>query len=440
MTLASRPLRPPSKSVVSFAIGVITRMLRTNDRLVLHTVVLLAAGGAGGALNALYQILMGRMLGPDGYGILSSLLSVTYIVSVASQTLQATAARVTSGLAMEGRIASIGGAVRLVTRRAALVGAVGFVTLLVCAHAIGSLLRIGGMAPIAVLAGAFAVQLLVPPLSGALQGLQRFGRLATVQIGGFAVKLLAAVGFVMAGLGVSGAIAAIAIGSICSFALALLFLRDVIARHAPARELPAAASSLFVLVTVTLLTLLYNTDIILARAFLPSGESGQYAAASTLAKSVLFAAMAAAGAMFPKLSASSARGDDRLRNWRLVRGALILTLLIGVAGAVLLAFFGQWIAETVFGRQFTAAGNLVGLFGVSFTAFALVNTLSYYALALRRRGVVGGLVVGVVCQIIGVMAFHGSPRTIAVVVLGSMGVTLICTVPCALSPRRESAG
>jgi len=396
------------------------RLLRRNDSLLWHTVIMLAASSGGGLLNYVYQILMGRMLGPDEYGVLCALLSILYIVSVPAQTLQVTATRTTAFLVEQGGRDSIGLAVRRMTKWAGLLALVGLGLSLVCSRGLAGFLRTKSVTPAIMLGIAASCQLLVPPFNGALQGCQWFGRLAIAQIGGFVAKLLVAAGLVILGLGVNGAIAGIALGSMCTLGLALWFLRDVVARHGTAQELPATpVYSVLAFLTVGLLTLLYNTDVILAKRFLTAEQAGQYSAATTLAKALFFAAAASGGVLFPKLS-QDRRGATDIRNRAMLKSTLAIAIIMSGAGALILNLFGRFLVTSMFGSQYGEAGGIVGLCAVTFALFTAVYVLAYYHLALARRGVLAILTTGLALQVIGIAMAHGSARGIVLVVLGSM--------------------
>jgi len=50
--------------------------------------IFFAASSLAGALNYVYHVLMGRMLGPDDYGAFSSLVAILVIFSVSTSVVQ----------------------------------------------------------------------------------------------------------------------------------------------------------------------------------------------------------------------------------------------------------------------------------------------------------------------------------------------------------------
>jgi len=68
------------------------RHFRGNE-LLKHSSILFAASIIAGFLNYLFQVYVGRMLGPSDYGIYSSLVALLYIMSVPSSTIQTSVAK-----------------------------------------------------------------------------------------------------------------------------------------------------------------------------------------------------------------------------------------------------------------------------------------------------------------------------------------------------------
>ena len=67
-----------------------------NNRLIKGSFILLIGSLVVNISNYFFHFSMGRMLGPSDYGVLASLLSVLYLVSVFSGTLSTVAAKFTA--------------------------------------------------------------------------------------------------------------------------------------------------------------------------------------------------------------------------------------------------------------------------------------------------------------------------------------------------------
>ena len=80
--------------------------LRNND-LIRGTAVIFLGSIFVGIGNYAFNIIMGRLLGPADYGILASLLALTYIISVPSQTINLTISRYVARLNAEKNYSGI---------------------------------------------------------------------------------------------------------------------------------------------------------------------------------------------------------------------------------------------------------------------------------------------------------------------------------------------
>mgnify|MGYP003565942060 CR=1 FL=1 len=60
-----------------------------HDNLLKHSSIMFIATLIGSACNYLFQLYMGRALGPADYGVFGSLFAIFYILSVLSASIQA---------------------------------------------------------------------------------------------------------------------------------------------------------------------------------------------------------------------------------------------------------------------------------------------------------------------------------------------------------------
>src|SRR5450759_5260898 len=106
----------------------------------------------------------------------------------------------------------------------ALIGALASAAIALASPFLANFLQIPSQAPILIVAGMVFLGALMPVLTGALQGLQKFLALGMNGIVGAVLRLAFAVGLVALGLGASGALGAQILAGMVTFAIAMVSL------------------------------------------------------------------------------------------------------------------------------------------------------------------------------------------------------------------------
>jgi len=371
----------------------------------------------GQVLGYLLNVVGARLLGPSGYGELSSvlgLLLIGYVVALAVQTVASRRTAVGEG--------SPGELVPLGLRFGALEAAVA----LVLAPVIAALLHLDVVA-----VAAIALALLPITLSGValgvVQGAQRFATLAAQ----YAVLSGARTGLALVALLVWRDVRAAALGLLIGSILAwwaVTSLADAArwTRAAPAREMSAetlrVAHALLALFTFT------SVDVLLARAVQPAEPAGQYAAGAILVKIAFWLPQAVVVAAFPQMSTGV---GGTLRRAALLVGGLG-ALLVG-AGALL----GPVLVAPVLGAGYDLAASHAWLFVLVGVLESLAYLVVFDRLAARDRTAVWLVWGAVVLVVVLAVAVGRTPVGLAwVLVLASL---LLCACGVAV-PRRTAGG
>ncbi|MCD6524980.1 MAG: oligosaccharide flippase family protein, partial [Thermococcus sp.] len=401
------------------------RLLARNDSLLKHAVIVFVASGVGSVLNYLYQLFMGRMLGPEQYGIFGALISLTYIFTVPAQTIQVSTAKSVSKLRAIGSSGDIGFLIRHMVKRVSLVSFLSLLAIVAASSLIRDFFRIPSVVPVIVVGIAFSFRLLEPVFSGSLQGLQRFVRLGAVQNTNFGSKLIFGVTLVSLGFGVEGALTGLIIGAGLGILVGAYFLRDVLQRTPANKAMPGISSySAYMFLAFLFMALFYNIDVILVKRFFDPAQAGYYVAASTLARAIFFGSVAITGAMFPKVSASHENGNGVLTG-RLLKDALLYTGLLAGGGALMLNLFPSFLTSLLYGSAYEESIKLVGLFSIGMFFFSLIYVLALYQLALGRKRFLPLLGIGAVAEVAGIVLFHTTLRHVVSVFTVVMGLILV---------------
>ena len=371
-----------------------------------NSAIVFAGSMAANVGSYVYHLLMGRLLGPAGYGEYSSLLSLLYIFTVPLTVSQTVLIKFVSDFKAHGEIGQAKSLFTKVTKMLLVAIVIGFPFAFIAAPWIAGFLHLTTSTLFIVLyaLGAFSF-LSVPPIS-LLSGYQRFIWLSIFSAGGIFLKL--AISIPMARWGVYGVLLGATMSSLIVYTLYYIPLRFILRIKSAATNL--SRTSAFGYAVPTLFTLLgitslFSTDIILVKHFFQASEAGIYAALAILGKIVFYASSAIATVLFPTVAERAASSGSTKK--------LILAATGGVAsisaGITILYFlFPDSIIRLLFGKAYGGAGVLLGEFGVFITLFSVGYIITMASLAIGKTRIWIVPAACAILQIIGISLIHNS--------------------------------
>jgi len=390
-----------------------------------RAVLLFVALLAMNASNLAFHVLSGRLLGPESYGALGSLLAVLVALTVPFGALQVAltgevARRREAGLPLHA------GALAL---RLTLIGAAGAVLLAALAPLLQAYLHLPSQAPVLWLAA-----YLVPMSAGVvpwacLCGQRRFAALAAAVLAAATARLGLGALLLTSGAGVAGAAAATLAGEAVLVLVLLLAARSSLGSGRPARLWLDRRQALGGIGALAGLSVLIGLDSVLARHYLEAEDAGRYAAAAMLARGALFLCQAATSVALPVLASAQARdAAAALRQTLLVAGAL------GLATTAGLTLAASWLLPAVFGPGFAVDPALMLLLGLASSAAGLLGVLIQRDVARGVTGVTAAWT-GVAALALLAALVHTGPAAMAAVALGASALALVV----ALAALRQRA-
>lgn len=361
---------------------------------------LLLVGVATMVANAASYVLSmvaARIMSVPSYGALGAMLSVSIIGGTIALGVQAVGAR---------RVAVSGASVD--AERQDLTALTAVLTVASLAVGIGLSWPIAALldVPIAAVALTFvAISASIPGFAalGMLQGEERHRDFswAYMAIGG-----LRAVGGVAALLilpDVTVACLGIAVGSAAGSLAAALIAR----MPRPGLRFPGALAREFGHTTTALVALftLSNTDVLLARFFLDSQQSGEYAVGALIAKIAFFLPYAVNTVFYPKMASGSMRNAFAL--------AVLLSAGLGALVTLFCLLLGGPLMWILGGDKYVELGHLAWLFALEGSVFAVIQVVLYAGFSARARlvGALTWVALGVQIVLVATV-FHGSVEQI----------------------------
>ncbi len=353
---------------------------------------LLAATIITGSFNYFANVLVGKLLGPEEYGVYAALLAFSLILSAPTGVIQTIVANYAARFAATSNSFGRLGAWLVSVRQMLLPWAIGVVVIIALASTpIADFLHIPSPTPVILLSFSLLPIVLFPVVLGALQGLRRFGRYGWAQISAAVLRLSLGVGFILLGWGVSGALLGGVLAGIGAFLLGWWWLRDVHSgasghgferSEEPRMGIEVSRFSAIVALSMLGFMVLMNIDTIAVKSrFLPL-EAGLYSAVATIGRVVLYIPTAVMTFMFPRVAGEHAQGHPTVK---LVKRALLVTVGLSLIGVLIFSISPGSIMDLLFGQQFLGEAVLLVPYSVAMLLLAVVNVLMFYFLAVEEK-------------------------------------------------------
>ena len=165
--------------------------------------ILLAGATISNLCNYAYHLFMGRMLGPVDYGLLASLISLMYIMAVPLGTISLSLVKEVSSLG--SKKSKVKGMYSWITAKSIPILILLLLLTIPLSPIISKTLGIDRPYLVFIMLGSGVIGIYATINSSFLQGMQEFVKLSLVGILGTVLKLLTALGLIIAGYGVLGA-------------------------------------------------------------------------------------------------------------------------------------------------------------------------------------------------------------------------------------------
>lgn len=393
------------------------------DDVARHGALMVLSGLLVGLFGYLYNFFMGVMLPRDEYGTLFSLISLSMVVAMFTQTFQTSTSRFVSMLKIEGSAGKVRYLWISALRRSMLGGLLLFLLLALASPLLASFLKIENEWYFVLLFSSLVFSMALSVNQGVLQGLQRFVPLGFTQVLGSVLKFALGILLVGLGLGVNGGLLPFLIVSVGLFAVSLLFIGDVVKTTSQKYEITGLFSyagwTLFAVFAFAMVT---NVDVMLSQHYLSPDSHGDFAAISLLGRMALYAPMGIGVAMFPKTSELFESGGDVPR---VLRRAGLYTLLLGAAVIVAYCLLSPFIIDFVFDGKYHIGLVEIVKYSSAMLLFSLSFLFMNYFLSTNQTRVAFVLGGALGLEVILVSLFHSSAAQIVDMVLIS-GVACLC--------------
>jgi O-antigen/teichoic acid export membrane protein len=377
--------------------------------------------------NYLFNLILGRWLGPAAFADLSLIVTLFLIVTFVTSTLQLIAAKFSAVYSTSGNQVRLAGLRHWLGGWAWVIGAGLLILVSLGAPLWMEFFQTQSLWPFILFAIGIPIYFAQGVDRGILQGQIRFGVLALSYQAEMWVRLIIAMILVGLGWSVNGAV----VGLTVSFGAAWLVARKAgvgLPRCEPfdlSERRTAIAFAGPVSAALVGQILINNSDILIVKHFFAPEPAGQYAALALIGRIVFFATWSVVTTLFPIVAQKQQKGEPH----RHLLG-VSLGLVAGVSAIIIAAslIVPELIVNVLFGSAYFSIAPLLWLYAIATTLYALANVVINYRLSAGNGGGSWLAVGGGLAQVIGLWFFHADLQQVVMtqiyVMVGLLGLLL----------------
>lgn len=401
----------------------------SKSQLVRGSLLIFIGTNIGNFLNFLYNIAMGRLLGPERYGDLGAILSLFILFGVPLGIFNLFLVKVVSDFFGKKDYRSISGLRYYFTPRLFILGIIISSIMIFLSPNLGQFLNFESWLPIALAALLFILSGLATINRAILQGTLFFLYLTLNGVVEMILKLILSIILVLANFGLTGALFGLIISGFVGYLLSVveinIILKVVKKEDKILPTLKILKSLIPVLLATFALTAFFTVDIILVKHFFPPIIAGQYVALSTVGKIIFYAVGPIITVMFPLISSRVSSGLPYLVP---LLGTLLLSLIVSIGITLIYILIPQIIIITLFGGNYMGIIPYLGIFSFFIAVYSLNSILTHFLLSISYYKPIYFLFVTSLLQGLLILIFHGSlPEIIWINILTSIVYLIVAS-------------
>ncbi|MFC5682495.1 oligosaccharide flippase family protein [Flavobacterium sp. MAHUQ-51] len=373
------------------------------EQLFMVTILFVNAG------NYLYNLLLGRILGPEAFADAALLITFLLVLSFVGMTFQIVSAKY-AVLLEENALHNF---IQFITKYASILGVV--IGILVCVFSaqLQALFHTESASMFYVFGVGIPLYFMMSVNRGLYQGHHKLQQLATTYQTEMLSRLLLTIGAVVL-LPYFSTSLVVAAGITLSFVFGLFpFQKQIGKSIKPSVAKAATTIDQGAVVRFFMLTAFYeltqiiinNSDIILVKHYFDNEQAGLYASLALIGRVVYFVAWMFVMLLLPKVIQLKKEGKETVPV--LLKYVAYISILS--AGIVLASFlFPEIVVQLMFGDAYLSIAPLLWKYALATSVFAVANIFAYYFLSINQYFPV--LVSGILglTQITLIVFFHNS--------------------------------
>jgi len=416
--------------------------MNQTKKLLSSSLIVFVGTAFGSVFSYLFNMLMGRQLGPTLYGELTALMSFLAIISVAGGAILTIVMRYSGETYAMRHYAALKRLFLTFSKYVLAFALILFALSLAFIHPITEFLSIENILPVIVGLSSIILGFTILVNKGILQGTQKFTALTTLGIVEMGLRLALGLLFVRLGYQLTGAVGGIVLATAIAYVISFWPIKRLFKeKHQDQSHeeftfdkkeilkysLPATISTL-------MLAIALNSDVILVKHFFSGEQAGMYAAISTIAKIILYLTAPIISVMFPMISEHKAKGES---HYKLFLSTLGLTFIGALLVLALYFIAPGFVIKTLYGSAYLPFSAYLPEVGAMVLFYTLINLICNYYLAVRKFTFIYYYAGVLILQIVAVFLFHNTLLEVIKIFIASQALLFVILFALYLYERRD---
>lgn len=366
-------------------------------------------------LSFLFTTLMARMLSPKGFGEMTVILSLTFIIGIPTELLANVMTRYVARFKVKRNYYLIKKLISKATYYSCLVCIFFLVIYYFYIPTLSKFLFIDDRRLFIIIGLTFPLAFVSSIMSGVLFGLHKFIPIVLSAVIGVTVKLILAVLLIFWGFSTMGPILALAVSTFIAFIFVLWRMRQIIAplkqeentnKHFfPAIQHEIASYAKTILLSTILLTVITNIDIVLVKHYFSPLVAGEYAALATAGKLILYIASPVFTVMFPLLTGTEA-SSNKQKSRNILKTSFGIILLISLFVFSIFIAAPDMFITILFGQNYIVISPYLFWFGMAMFFTTFTRSFIIFFMAVHEKTFLYPLAISTVFLIALIFLFH----------------------------------
>lgn len=332
--------------------------------------------------NYLYNLLLGRILGPAEFSDAAILITLLLILSFVGMTFQIVSAKYAVLLEENYLITFI----KLITKYAAFLGVLFGISIVFFYQDLQAIFHTKTAWMFFIFGFGIPLYFLMSVNRGLYQGQNVLNKLATTYQTEMASRLVLTIGAIFLLPNIQSSII-VASGIVMSFVFGIFPFQKLIFKGLKSVETPEidtrSITTFFALTAFYELTqiIINNSDIILVKHFFDNQQAGLYASLALIGRVVYFVAWMFVMLLLPKVIQMEKENQDTLPILLKYVGYIVL---LSTSIVLFTALFPEFVVNVMFGKAYVSISFLLWKYALATSLFAVANIFAYYYLSLNQ--------------------------------------------------------